>query len=256
MSTVGQSGPVWGQGIWELSVPPPSFAMCVCVSPAFMCGSNRSAFWHEFWGQRGWVHSLLSHLTWTKENQGLLCMVRRCWNFALEELRPRKKRLKKNDHSVIGNVLIFTTAASPGSTWFPLFPYPLLGTPCQFSYWGPAFSHGHAFGSSGPIVSLCSWSHLIHTWKKISQDDLLLKEKEISHKKGKNFFFSLWLRKCNSLDKFFFFLNSLNFLPKQKLNFLWKLNVSCIVFLNKKGRFGMGAEMINFSPLPFSVSIN
>lgn len=173
----------------SLFLHPVLLCVCVCVSPAFMCGSNRSAFWHEFWGQRGWVHSLLSHLTWTKENQGLLCMVRRCWNFTLEELRPRKKRLKKNDHSVIGNVLIFTTAASPGSTWFPLFPYPLLGTPCQFSYWGPAFSHGHAFGSSGPIVSLCSWSHLIHTWKKISQDDLLLKEKEISHKKGKNFFF-------------------------------------------------------------------
>lgn len=55
--------------------------------------------------------------------------------------------------------------------------------------------------------------HSIHVWgKKITQANLLLEEKEISHAKGKGNHFILQFRKCISLDKCFKSKLS-NFLP-------------------------------------------
>ena len=73
--------------------------------------------------------------------------------------------------------------------------------PFQFYNSGPALPALPSFETIMSHHFSPCWSHWIQAWKKKTQADLLLREKEISHEKGKNFF-PLQLRKCNSLDKF------------------------------------------------------
>lgn len=160
-------------------------AQRLCVSPAITevhSGMSSRVTRAEF------AHSFPISLGQNK-NQWLLCMVRRCWNFTLKESKPRKKEIKKElSFSYRQRPHLCTCSlswehlaplVSIPSSWYPMSVLPLracvLPRPC-FQIIRP-----HHF----PLLLLSFDSCM----EKISQDDLLLKEKEISYKKGKNFFF-------------------------------------------------------------------